>query len=317
MIEKHVPIRTKNRQLLPPWTSDETSHHMNKIKTERRNLQKKALCTSEKLKKLTEECDPLQTNVGVDYEERLFASRHKGRLFKYLKSLKKDILAPVIKSESLKREASTDLEKANLFINYFTTVVTDDDYEYLERSERHNFGENDVIKTEDLIKAELKSLNISKNSGHDSIPPRLLKKCGGTIATSRRNLFSNIKRLRKFPSAWKTGIVSPIYKDGDKKEVSNYGPVTLINIISKSFEKFTFAPIYTAFADWISNFQFGFRPRRSVVLQLLYSSSHIYSHLNSRDFVNLFVLFDFSAAFDKIKHSVLMKKLLQIPISKA
>ena len=36
LIEKYVPIRAKNRQLLPPWTSAEISHHMNKIKTERK-----------------------------------------------------------------------------------------------------------------------------------------------------------------------------------------------------------------------------------------------------------------------------------------
>ena len=139
----------------------------------------------------------------------------------------------------------------------------------------------------------------------------------GSIATSLRNLFNIIKRLRNLPSAWKTGIVSPISKDGDKREVSNYRPVTLLNIISKSFEKFIFAPVYTASASLMSSFQFGFRLRRSVVMQLFYSLSHIYSHLSSRDSVNLLVLFDFSKAFDKIKHSILMKKLLQIPISKA
>ena len=154
-----------------------------------------------------------------------------------MKSLKKDSLPPVIKSESLKREASTDVEKANLFNNYFATVVTDDDYEYFEPSEQHNFGENDIIITEDLIKAELKSLNISKSRGYDSIRPIFFKKCGGSIATSLRNLFSNIKRLRKFPSAWKTGIVSPIYKDGDRREISNYRPVTLLNIIPKTSQK--------------------------------------------------------------------------------
>ena len=139
----------------------------------------------------------------------------------------------------------------------------------------------------------------------------------GSIATSLKSLFCNIKRLGKLPSAWKTGVVSPIYKNRDKREVSNYRPVTLLKIVAKSFEKFIFAPLYTAFHDRISNFQFGFRPRRSVVLQLLYSLSHIYSHLNSRDSVNLFILFDFSKAFDKIKHCIMMKKLLQIPISKA
>ena len=147
LIEIHVPVRTKNRQLLPPWKSAETSHHMNKIKTERRKLQKKGLCTSEKL---TDECDQLQIKDRVEHEQKLFASRHKGRIYKYLKSLKKDSLTPVIKSVNLKREASTDLEKANLLNNYFATVVTDDGYEYFEPSKQHNFGENDISITEDL-----------------------------------------------------------------------------------------------------------------------------------------------------------------------
>ena len=233
----------------------------------------------------------MQTNDRVDYEQRLFASRHKGRIFKNLKSLIRDSLPPVIKFESLKREASTDLEKANFLNIYFATVVTDDDYEHFEPSEQFYFGENDIIITEVLIKAELKSLNISKNRGHDSIPPVLFKKFRSSIATSLRKLFSIIKRLRKFPSACKTGIVSPIYKDSDRREVSNYSPVILSNIISKSFENFIFAPNHTAFADRIGNFQFDFKPRRSVVLQLLYSLSHIYSHLNSRDSVILFVFF--------------------------
>ena len=41
-------------------------------------ITEKGLCTSEKLKKnLIEECDQLQTNDRVDYEQRLFASRIK------------------------------------------------------------------------------------------------------------------------------------------------------------------------------------------------------------------------------------------------
>ena len=282
---------------------------MEKNKTERRKLQKKGLCTSEKLKKLTEECGQLQTNDRVHCEQRLFASRHNGRNFKYLKSLKKDILPPVKKTESLKTEASTDLEKANLRNNCFATVVTDDDYENFEPSEQHNFGENDIKLTEDLIKAELKSLIISKSRGHDSIPSILFKKCGGSITTSLQNLFSNIRPLLKFPSAWKIGTVSPIYEGGDKREVPNCRPGTLLKIISKSFEKFIFARIYTAFAYSTSSFHFGFRPRRPFVLQLLCSLSHIYSHLNSIDSVNLFVLHDFSKAFDKIKHNILIKKV--------
>ena len=108
----------------------------------------------------------------------------KDEYIKYLKNLKKDSLPPVIKSESLKREASTDLKKSNLFKNYFASVVTDDDYEYFEPSEQHNFEENDITLTEIIIEAELKSLNISKaevtiryhpyclrNEGYQSLRP--------------------------------------------------------------------------------------------------------------------------------------------------
>ena len=278
LIEKHVPIRTKNRQLLPPWTSAGTSHHMSMIKTERRKLRKKGLCTSEKLKRLTEECDQLQTNDRVDYEQKVFASRLKGRIFKYFKNLKRDSLPPVMKSESLKKEATTDLERANLFNNYFATVVTDDDYEYFQPSEQHVYRKNDIRITEDLIKTELRSLDISKIRGHDSIPPILFKKCGGqllrpfeicSIISSDWANFHLHGRLE----------LSVRYTKMVTKEVSNYRPVTLLNIISKSFEKFIFAPIYTAFASLISSFQFGFRPRRSVVLQLLNRLPHIYSYL--------------------------------------
>ena len=65
----------------------------------------------------------------------------------------------------------------------------------------------------------------------------ITKKNGGVISTSLKNLFNNSKRLRKFPTAQKIGIVSPTFKEGDRKEVSDYRPVTLWNIISKKFEK--------------------------------------------------------------------------------
>ena len=50
---------------------------MNKIKNERRELQKKRLCTSEKLKKLTEECDHLQINGRVEYQQKFLPAETK------------------------------------------------------------------------------------------------------------------------------------------------------------------------------------------------------------------------------------------------
>ena len=65
----------------------------------------------------------------------------------------------------------------------------------------------------------------------------------------------NIRRLKKFPTQWKIGVLTPIYKDGSRRDVTNYRPVTLLNIISKVVEKPMFSSISTAFLEVVSEWQ--------------------------------------------------------------
>ena len=221
----------------------------------------------------------------------------------------------MIHSEATNCEARSDEEKAKLFNSSFASVVTDDDYEYFEPPSGHRFGSIQLESSEAEIGAKLERLHPNKSRGNDEIPPIFLKKTFNVVVSSLKNLFANIKRLRKFPSEWKIGIVSPIFKDNDRKEVSNYRPVTLLNIVSKLFEKFMFGALMKAFGAEISNYQCGFRTKRSVVVQLLYSLTQIYKMIGSAHSVNFLDLFDFSKAFDKIKHSQLLRKLLHLDFS--
>ena len=43
--------------------------------------------------------------------------------------------------------------------------------------------------------------------------------------------------LRRIPTAWKTAIVVPIFKDGDKKDVRNYRPVSITSCCSHILER--------------------------------------------------------------------------------
>ena len=91
--------------------------------------------------------------------------------------------------------------------------------------------------------------------------------------------------------------------------------MTLLDIKSKIFEKFLFKAIAACFADKLTDVQFGFLPGRSIILQLILSLSRIYENIGCFENTNLLFLFDFSKAYDKIKHEILLKKLLNLGIS--
>ena len=205
-------------------------------------------------------------------------------------------------------------EKAELFNTYFSSVVTDKSYEQIDApplleaaGQKINFTEKEIIKG-------LEMLVVTKSRGADGIPPILLKKTAYTVSKSIKSLFNNIGRLQNVPGSWKHGLVSPISKDGNKTEVKNYRPVTLPNILSKVFEKLVLKFFAEHSLNNITSCQFGFVPRRSVILQLILSLFNIFENLSASEEFSFLLLFDFSKDFDKIKHSVLMKKLARMNI---
>ena len=64
----------------------------------------------------------------------------------------------------------------------------------------------------------------------------------------------------------------------------------------------------------ISPFQFGFRSGRSTTEQLLLTYNDITSWLDNKEIVEL-IMFDFSKAFDRVNHRLLLKKLKKLGVS--
>ena len=91
--------------------------------------------------------------------------------------------------------------------------------------------------------------------------------------------------------------------------------MTLLGIVLKIFEKTSFRTLARTFLIIVSKSQYGFLPRKSVVLQLLTSLSRKYGNSHTAGHVNLLTLFDFSKAIDKIRHDIVLKKLTQLGVS--
>jgi len=59
--------------------------------------------------------------------------------------------------------------------------------------------------------------------------------------------------------------ITPIFKKGDRSQVSNYRPISKISILPKLFSKLVNNKIFPLCEKIICNQQHGFRPKRSSV----------------------------------------------------
>ena len=85
----------------------------------------------------------------------------------------------------------------------------------------------------EVVLAKLQHLKTDKSAGIDDIPPVVYKECVEVLASPFATLFTTSHRTGHLPSEWKKGLISPIYKGGDRTLCENYRPVALLPIASK------------------------------------------------------------------------------------
>jgi len=70
-----------------------------------------------------------------------------------------------------------------------------------------------------------------------------------------------------FPERLKYAVIKPIFKNGDRNDVSNYRPISLLPAFSKVFEKVLYVRMYQHLInnDILVDDQFGFRLKSSTM----------------------------------------------------
>ena len=315
-ITKFTPRRSKLRSNLPPWITPATSQLMKKLD----NLQRKqnSLANNASLRlKIETSRNSLAKAVDLDqknYESKFFNSRNSQAIYKYFKSLRKRPSVPP-QFKWNKDVANCHAEKTSPFNKYFGSVFTVSSV--FKNSFKKNKILNNFTMTEEAIDEILGSLDISKSWGPDNLPAFVLRNCAKELTKSIFELLRNFRRLGIYPSAWKIGAVSSIFeKKGSKADVANYRPVRLLCIVSKVLEKFVYGSIVNFFKGLITDSQYGFRERRSVILQMITYLDKIYKFCSENNRKNSSFLFDFSNAFDQIYHGILLRKINCIGIGR-
>lgn len=160
------------------------------------------------------------------------------RCWSFVKSKRKeDGLPSVMHYEESTVE--TAAEKCNLFAQHFKAAFSDVDVsssqvaEALRNtpSESIDFGIFEI--TEDHVLEALRKLKYSASPGPDGIPSCLLKRCSAALLVPLMKLFNCSLQRGTFPAAWKTSLLSPIFKKGDKCDIANYRGITSLTEFPK------------------------------------------------------------------------------------
>lgn len=165
-----------------------------------------------------------------------------------------------------------------------------------------------------MISRAASSLKSSTNPGPDGIPSTIVKRHIDELLIPIRHVFSLSLSNGVFPALWKTAVMYPVYKKGDRKDVNNYRGISSLCALSKLFELVVMDPLLSHFKPYLSNDQHGFTAGRSTTTNLLCLTSYITESLSDRNQTDV-IYTDLSAAFDKINHAISIAKLERLGVS--
>lgn len=165
----------------------------------------------------------------------------------------------------------------------------------------NGFNETDII-------AATRKLANKMTSGHDRIPSFVVKDCAHVLASPLLILFNLILKSCTFPDIWKLARVCPILKSDKADNIQNYRPIVILCNFAKVFEMCLYTDIFPQIKQLISPQQHGFIEKRSTVSNLVQITQVISNTMDDKGQVDV-IYTDFSKAFDKIVHSLLLHKL--------
>ena len=168
------------------------------------------------------------------------------------------------------------------------------------------------------IEKLLKGLDTTKSCGPDDLSARLLQCLSSELSPALELLFYTTLQQGQLPRDWRHARVSPIFKKGNKNNAENYRPVSLTSIICKIAEHIIVSQMYDHLDlhHVLTDAQHGFRKRRSTETQLLLTTNDFMSGLEKNVQTDA-ILLDFSKAFDKVPHHLLIHKLKHYGIDRS
>ena len=330
MLSKFMQILLAVCSRLVPIKKSTSISTTTKIPRERRNLMRKRRALEIKLGKTSSvtrirNIEGKLTNIEILLQKSYQATHQQGEMravqsiksnpkyfFAYAKKFSKikTKIGPLLDENNQYTASSQDM--ANIFKKQYDSVFSDPMSSSIY-SEGAKIAEENLIDLQftpvDFQEA-IDELSNNSSSGPDGVPAIFLKKCKMELSGPLSMLWRKILDLGITPDILKLAHIIPIHKGDHRGLAQNYRPIALTSHIIKLFEKVLRKKIvqYLEENNLLNDSQHGFRQGRSCLSQLLAQYDKIVSLMEKGLNVDT-VYLDFSKAFDKVDHLIVIEKL--------
>jgi len=308
-----VPTKWSTTKQKQPWVT----RQIKQLTRKKQRAYKRARLTNsasdwenyQNLKKLSQrECRSAFNNYVSSFIDE--NSNVTKKLWSFIKNKRQDHTG----ISTLEHQGTTytdSMSKANVLAEYFSSVFTQEDTTTVPVLEGDPLPEIPPIHIHpDGVSQLLHNLKPHKAAGPDNFPSYFLKEVANEISPALSIIFQASLNQGAIPEVWKSALIVPVYKKGNKKDPANYRPVSLTSICSKIMEHVIYSGMFEHLNHHqvLRDEQHGFRQRRSCDTQLITTVHDFAQCLNQGGQCDVLLL-DFSKAFDKVPHSRLFNKL--------
>lgn len=284
------------------WYADKTNDKFETYKAVRKQTAK--TLRQAKRNQITEEILSIETEF------------RKNNIRTFYRTAKQHLNGYQPPSLSFRREdgklAVSKYENCEILARYFEKLLNCEqpkDKWPKKNPERRN--KDSVPPDEEELRKIIAELKNNKAAGEDSVTAEMLKSGGDITITTLRREMEKIWESEAIPDDWKTALIHPLHKKGDRTDPNNYRGISIVPVTYKTLSKALQTRLVKQIDHQLGEYQAGFRKGRSCVEQI-WSLKRVLENYISKDLVVVFV--DFKKAYDSVDRDVLFNILVEFGV---
>ena len=153
----------------------------------------------------------------------------------------------------------------------------------------------------------IKAMKDNKAPGTDDITSDIIKIGGEEITEELAKLYNQIMDEKKIPTSWKEAKIILLYKKGDKTDIKNYRPISLLSHVYKIFTRI----LQTRIKEILDENQ----PREQAGFRSAYALNQVIEKANEYNLELCVGYIDYEKAFDSVEHEDLFTALRKVGVN--